>query len=169
LVHEEKYTRGFSHAKSFKPGSNLGEPALTVDRLESNFSPFSPCIPQREPVTRRIPEGQIFGTIPLEAAKAYPTRIFNGLPVKPRIAYADWNTHREQNLLSIKFLPGGAKTAPHPQIVFFVNGSYHVEQLGYMKTNPLTWSTWMEFHIEGNQLKHVIDAVIKAELALEAL
>lgn len=120
-------------------------------------------------MSRRIPEGQVLGTIPLEAAKAFPTRLFQGLQIEPRIAYADFNTHKEKNSLSVKFLPGGAKTAPHPQVVFFVNGPYHVESLGYFKSDPLSWTTWMEFHLNAKDLKQVIDAVIKAELALEAL
>lgn len=118
---------------------------------------------------KRIPEGQILGTIPLEAAKAYPTRIFQGLNIEPRIAYADYNTHKERNVLSVKFLPNGGKTAPHPQIVFFVNGPYHVENLGYIRSNAWNWTTWMEFHLDARELKHIIDAVIKAEIAWENL
>lgn len=118
---------------------------------------------------KRIPEGVIFGEITLEACKAYPIRIWNGTGLEPRIAYADFNTHRELNKLSVKLLPDGGKTAPHPQIVFFVNGPYHVENLGYVKSNPLSWTTWMEFHLDAHELKHVIDAVIKAEIALEDL
>jgi len=118
---------------------------------------------------KRIPDGQILGVAQLEACKAYPTRIWNGTGLEPRIAYADLNTHKERNTLSVKFLPGGAKTAPHPQVVFFVKGSYPVEKFVYNKTDPLDWTTWMEFHLDARELKHVIDAVIRAELALEAL
>lgn len=117
---------------------------------------------------KRIPNGTVFGEIPLEACKAYPIRIFEGLGVAPRIAYADLNTHREHNNLSVKLLPDGGKTAPHPQIVFFVNGAYHVETLGYHVSNPFKWTTWMEFHLDARRLKRLIDAVIKAEIALEA-
>jgi len=118
---------------------------------------------------KRIPTGTIFGEIPLEAAKSYPIRIFEGLGVAPRIAYADLNTHHERNVLSVKLLPDGGKTAPHPQIVFFVNGPYHVEQLGYNVSNPFSWTTWMEFHLDARLLERLIDAAIKAELALEAI
>ena len=117
---------------------------------------------------KRIPNGQIFGEIPLEAAKAFPIRIFQGLNVEPRIAYADFNTHKERNILSVKLLPDGGKTAPHPQIVFFVNGPYHIEKIGYANSNEWNWTTWFEMHLEARELKHVIDAVIKAEIALEA-
>ncbi len=117
---------------------------------------------------KRIPNGTILGEVPLEAAKAYPIRIWNGTGLEPRIAYADLNTHSERNLLSVKLLPDGGKTAPHPQIVFFVNGPYHVETLGYKKSNPFAWTTWMEFHLDARELKRLIDAVIKAEIALEA-
>lgn len=116
---------------------------------------------------KRIPEGTILGEIPLEAAKAYPIRIWQGLGIEPRIAYADLNTHHERNVLSVKLLPDGGKTAPHPQIVFFVNGPYHVETIGYNVSNPFNWSTWMELHIDARELRRVIDAVIRAELALE--
>jgi hypothetical protein len=118
---------------------------------------------------KRIPEGTVFGEIPLEAAKAYPIRIWQGLNLEPRIAYADFNTHRERNMLSVKLLPDGGKTAPHPQIVFFVNGPYHVEQLGYTRSNPFSWTTWMELHLDARELKQLIDAVIKAEIALEGI
>ena len=116
---------------------------------------------------KRIPEGTIFGEIPLEACKAYPIRIWQGLGIEPRIAYADFNTHRERNTLSVKLLPDGGKTAPHPQIVFFVNGPYHVENLGYTRSNAWNWTTWLELHFDAKQLKHMIDALIKAEMWME--
>ncbi len=118
---------------------------------------------------KRIPNGTIYGEIPLEAAKAYPIRIWQGTGIAPRIAYADQNTHREHNTLSVKLLPDGGKTAPHPQIVFFVNGTYHVESLGYARSNAWDWTTWMELHLDACELKRLIDAVIRAEIALEAL
>ena len=117
--------------------------------------------------TRRIPEGTITGEISLEACKAYPTKLFEGLQIQPRIAYADFNTHQEHNILSVKLLPDGGKTAPHPQIVFFVNGSYHVENLGYFKSDPLLWTTWLELHFDAKELKKIIDALIKAEMWME--
>jgi len=118
---------------------------------------------------KRIPNGTVFGEVPLEAAKAYPTRIWEGTGIAPRIAYADQNTHREHNTLNVKLLPDGGKTAPHPQVVFFVNGPYHVESLGYARSNAWDWTTWMEFHLDARELKRLIDAAIKAEIALEAL
>jgi hypothetical protein len=118
---------------------------------------------------KRIPEGTIYGEIPLEAAKAYPLKLWTGTGLYPRIAYADFNTHHEKNILSVKLLPDGGKTAPHPQIVFFVKGPYHVETLSYFKSNVWDWTTWQEYHLDARQLKHLIDAVIKAEIALEAL
>ena len=116
---------------------------------------------------KRIPEGTIFGEIPLEACKAYPIRIWSGTGLEPRIAYADFNTHRERNTLSVKLLPDGGKTAPHPQIVFFVNGPYHVENLGYTRSNAWNWTTWWEAHMDARELKKIIDALIKAEMWME--
>jgi hypothetical protein len=118
---------------------------------------------------KRIPNGTVYGEIPLEACKAYPIRIFEGTGVAPRIAYADLNTHHERNTLSVKLLPNGGKTAPHPQIVFFVNGDYHVETIGYNVSDPFSWTTWIELHLDARMLKRLIDAAIKAELALEAI
>lgn len=138
--------------------------ALANLTVPSRYSAASPSLPR---TLRRIPEGHIFGEIPLEAAKAYPIRIFQGLNVEPRIAYADLNTHQEKNTLSVKLIPAGGKTAPHPQIVFFVNGPYHVETIGYSRTDPFTWSTWMEFHLDCRVLNRFIDAIIKAEIFLE--
>lgn len=118
---------------------------------------------------KRIPNGTVFGEIPLEAAKAYPTRIWQDTGLPPRIAYADLNTHHERNTLSVKLLPDGAKTARHPQIAFYINGPYHTETLGYARSNAWDWTTWMEFHLDARELKRLIDAVIRAEIQLEAI
>lgn len=118
---------------------------------------------------KRIPEGTIFGNIPLEACKAYPIRLWQGLNFEPRIAYADFNTHQERNILSVKVLPNGGKTAPHPQIVFFVNGPYHVETLSYFKSNVWNWTTWMEFHLNSLEIYALLKAINEAKTALEDL
>lgn len=118
---------------------------------------------------KRIPEGQVFGEILVEACKAYPIHLFEGLGIEPRIAYADRNTHNENNLLSVKVLPDGGKTAPHPQIVLFVNGPYHVETLGYQQSDPWKWTTWMEFHLDFRGLEQLIEALMKAELKIKEL
>ena len=135
-----------------------------------NPSPFSPQnfeVTPKQEARKRIPQGLILGEIPLEAAKAYPIRIWHGTGYAPRIAYADLNTHGEHNTLTVKLLSDGAKTAPHPQIAFFVNGDYHVETLGYARSNAWNWTTWIEFHMDARVLKRLIDAVIRAEIALE--
>lgn len=116
---------------------------------------------------KRIPQGTIYGEIQLESAKAYPIHVWDGLQIEPRIAYADLNTHGEHNTLSVKLLPNGGKTAPHPQIVLFVNGPYHVENLGYTRSDPWRWTTWLELHLDCRVLNRLIDAIIKAEIALE--
>jgi hypothetical protein len=118
---------------------------------------------------KRIPEGQVFGEILVEACKAYPIHLFEGLGIAPRIAYADRNTHAENNILSVKVLPSGGKTAPHPQIVLFVNGPYHVETLGYQQSDPWKWTTWMEFHLDFRGLEELIEALMKAELKIKEL
>ncbi len=120
---------------------------------------------------KRIPAGTVFGEVALESAKAYPIRIWNGTGIAPRIAYADLNTHREHNTLSVKLLPDGGKTAPHPQIVLFVNGPYHVENLGYVRSDAWNWTTWFEAHVnaEKKTLDKLIEALIRAGLTLEAL
>jgi hypothetical protein len=149
-----------------KPGAKHAESdqAATV-RLDA--SPFS-LKENSYSNSKRIPEGQVFGEIPLEAAKAYPIRIWAGVgSYNPRIAYADVNTHNEKNTLSVKLLPDGGKTAPHPQIVLFVNGPYHVEELGYTRSDPWKWTTWIELHLDTRVLNRLIDAIIKAEIALE--
>jgi hypothetical protein len=160
-----------SHAVSIpEPSSNLGEcasapaSALEAENARVNLS-YSPH--KEAALNKRIPSGVVTGEITLESAKAYPIRIFEGTGLAPRIAYADQNTHRERNTLSVKLLPNGGKTAPHPQIVLFVNGSYHVESLGYNVSDPFAWTTWFEAHLDARELKRLIDAVIKAEIALE--
>jgi hypothetical protein len=157
-----------------KPSSDLRElDYATGVHLEAESAPrpisFLNSPQKAVTLTKRIPEGTVYGEIPLEAAKAYPIRIFEGISIPPRIAYADLNTHHEHNTLSVKLLPNGGKTAPHPQIVFFVNGAYHVESLSYERSNPFQWTTWMEFHLDTRFLDRTIDAMIKAKLTLEGI
>jgi hypothetical protein len=117
---------------------------------------------------RRIPKGTIIAEIPLEAAKAFPTRIFAGTEIyPPRIAYADLNTHGEKNVLIVKLLPDGAKTAPHPQIVFALKGPYHVEELSYNSTEPFDWTTWQEYHFDAKNVDDFIFALLKVKMMLE--
>lgn len=128
----------------------------------------TPPSPKREATQqKRIPNGIIFGEIPLEACKAYPIHIWQGLNQEPRIAYADFNTHQERNVISVKLLPNGGKTAPHPQIVFFINGPYHVETLGYTRSNAWNWTTWMEFHLDTKFLKQLISTLTNVKLYME--
>jgi hypothetical protein len=94
-------------------------------------------------------------------------KLWQNTGIEPRIAYADWNTHREANTLSVKLLPDGCKTAKHPQIVFFIKGNYHVEQLSYFHSNVWDWSSWQEFHLDARNLPKIIDACLKAEMTIE--
>ena len=154
-----------------KAGANNGKSDLTQRPASKALASHSHLSPQKDPaafsVSKRIPEGTIYGQVQLEAAKAYPTRIFDGLDTPVRIAYADLNTHSERNVLGVKLLPDGGKTAPHPQVVLFVNGPYHVETLGYNTSNPLSWTTWMEVHLDARRLKDLIEAVMKIDLKLK--
>jgi hypothetical protein len=120
--------------------------------------------PQME---KRIPPGHVIARIPLESAKAYPMRIWEGLAQSPRIAYSDRNSHGEDPTLNIKIAPGGGKTAQHPQIVFFVNGSYHIENLGYLRSDPKKWTTWMEIHLDARDLGELISSLISARQEIE--
>lgn len=117
--------------------------------------------------SKRIPNGTIIGTIPLEAAKAFPTQYFieRNLPVK--IAYADAVTKGEVNNLIIKYLPDGSKRTPHPQVVLYVRGSYHLEELSYKNSDPANWTTWMETHIEAHEFQKIINSICKVEELLQ--
>jgi hypothetical protein len=117
----------------------------------------------------RIPESQLIAKIPVESCKAYPIRLFKDLDMLPRIAYADLNTRKEQNDLLVKLLPYGGKTAAHPQLALFIRGPYHVETLGYMKSDPTSWTTWMEIMLDAGQLKQLIEALIRIDLKLQDL
>jgi hypothetical protein len=116
---------------------------------------------------KRIPEGTILSQIPLEAAKSYPTQYFTERNLPITIAYADANTKNEQNTLTIKLLPNGGKTATHPQIVLYIQGSYHLEKLLYLNSNAANWRTWMEVHIDTKYLLQIVNALIKAKIDLE--
>lgn len=117
---------------------------------------------------RRIPEGEILAAIPLDSAKSYPTKMYQ-THQEIRFAYADISNN-EKIQLQIKLIPGGAKTSPHPQLVLFVQGDYHVERwLNYGgQSDPFNWTTWMELHLDAKVLNRLIEAVIKAEIRLEA-
>jgi len=112
----------------------------------------------------RIPQGQLIAKIPVESCKAYPIQLFKDLNMIPRIAYADLNTRNEQDQLLVKLLPYGAKTAAHPQIAFFVRGPYHIETLGYIKSNPDNWTTWMEIILTTAQAEHLKEALFHTRL-----
>jgi hypothetical protein len=116
---------------------------------------------------KRIPPGHVIAKIPLESAKAYPMRIWEGLANSPRIAYSDRNSHDENPTLSVKVAPGGGKTAPHPQVVLFVNGSYHIEELSYLRSDPKNWTTWMEIHLDARGLGELISSLIRARQEIE--
>lgn len=119
---------------------------------------------------KRLPIGTTFlGLVPLEACKAYPTRIWDGTGLAPRIAYADANTKHEHNDLLVNFLPEGNKSAPHPQIVLITRGAYHTETFLYEKTDPRSWSTWMEVHLDARLLDRLVDPLIRAKLILEGI
>jgi hypothetical protein len=116
---------------------------------------------------KRIPPGPTLSRIPLESAKAYPMRIWEGLANSPRIAYSDRNSHDENPTLNIKVAPGGGKTAPHFQVVLFVNGSYHIEELSYLRSDPTKWTTWMEIHLDARGLGELIGSLIRARQEIE--
>jgi len=156
----------FSHDMTLlKPDSNLRE--LGNQSLIHRETFLIQPSPQKNAyLPKRIPNGIIFAEIPLESAKAYPTRIFENLNINPKIAYADRNTHQEDNRLGIKLIPDGAKTAKHPQIVFYIKGPYHVETLAYFNSDPKKWSTWMEFHVDVKELKKMIESLLQIEVEL---
>ena len=116
---------------------------------------------------KRIPPGPTLSRIPLESAKAYPMRIWEGLANPPRIAYSDRNSRHENPTLNIKIAPGGGKTAPHFQVVLFVNGSYHIEELSYLRSDPKQWTTWMEIHLDAIGLDELINSLIQAKEVLK--
>jgi hypothetical protein len=116
---------------------------------------------------KRIPPGPTISRIPLESAKAYPMRIWEGLGNPPRIAYSDRNSRHENPTLNIKIAPGGGKTAPHPQVVLFVNGAYHIEELSYLRSDPRNWTTWMEIHLDARGLDELISSLIRARQEIE--
>ena len=116
----------------------------------------------------KIPDGKIFAQIPLEACKAYPTRLFERLNVTPLIAVSDRNTRKDDTKLMLTLIPG-CKTALHPQIGFIVKGPYHIETIGYSQTDPFTWKSWIEFYLDARDLKQIIEALIRIELALQGV
>ena len=117
---------------------------------------------------KRIPEGFIIANIPLESCKAYPMLLWKDISAKPRIAYSD-QKNGETNSLKIKILPKGAKTAPHPQLSFFVQGNYHIEELSYLNSNAFEWRTWIEFQTNTYEIDHLLTSLIKAKNSLRNL
>lgn len=116
----------------------------------------------------KIAQGKTIAEIPIDACKAYPIRIFEGLSIAPRIAVADRNTRNDDAKLMITLIPG-CKTAPHPQIGFIVKGPYHMEQIAYAKSNPFDWATWIELYIDAKDLGKIIDGLIRLQLQREGI
>jgi len=114
---------------------------------------------------KRIPEGFLVADIPLESCKAFPVQIWKGLQVNPRVAYSD-QKNGEATSLGIKLLPHGAKTAPHPQLCFFIKGNYHIEELSYCKSNMWNWRTWIEFTANAYEIDHIINSLTKTKKIL---
>lgn len=110
---------------------------------------------------KKIPPGKVYGEIPLEACKSYPVKIFQDENVI--IAVADKNTRNDKITLTIKLEPQGCKTAKHPQIAFYIKGRYHPEHLGYYKSEPNEWRTWIEFYLDLRDLKKIIDALMRID------
>lgn len=106
----------------------------------------------------KIPQGQVYGEIPLDTGKFYFANEF------PKIIYIDRNSHPNENpTLGIKFLPLGAKTATYPQVVlYFKTNTYHLEDYLYAKKDPKTWSTKFECHIKLIDILHLAYYCTKA-------
>ena len=132
---------------------------------ESSMKGQSPLLSPH--MDKRIPPGHVIAKIPLESAKAYPMRIWEGLANSPRIAYSDRNSHDENPTLNIKVAPGGGKTAPHFQVVLFVTGAYHIEELSYLRSDPTKWTTWMEIHLDARGLDELIISLISARSGMK--
>jgi len=113
---------------------------------------------------RKIPKGKVYCEVRADAAKAYPTRIFDRVQ-DIRFAYADISKD-EKIFVGIKLAPEGCITARHPQVVFFVRGDYHMETPGYAKSDLMAWTTWMEFHIPASKIDELIDALQKIKVDL---
>jgi len=169
---------GLSHSKNhLKPGAKSGESDLPVDLpgrpIHFHSSANALLSPKQNAYSngKRIPIGKVYAEIPLEAAKAYPIRLFDGTGLSPKIAYADWNTKGELNKLVIKLEPAGGKTSPHPQIAMFVKGPYHIENLLYVSSDPYAWATWMELYLDPRNLNldNLIDGLLRIKLALEGI
>lgn len=122
-----------------------------------------------KPGNKKIPDARILEEIPLESCKAYPIRIFQDLGIPPRIAVADVNSRNDPIDLLITWNPLGCKTALHPQVGFIVKGPYHMEQIGYPRSNPYSWNTWIEFYLDGRYLNRIIDSLIRLKLRSEGI
>lgn len=117
---------------------------------------------------KRIPQGTVTGIIPLDAAKAFPSHLFS-TKEEIRFAYAD-QKNNEHIELQVKVAPNGAKTAPHPQLICFIRGDYHPEPFYNYGggSDPFKWTTWMEFHLDAENINLFITALFRAKVLLEA-
>jgi hypothetical protein len=115
---------------------------------------------------KKLLPGIVFVEVPLDACKCYPIRAFAGST--PFIVVSDRNSKKEDPTLTVKLEPG-CKTAPYPQVAFYIKGDYHTENILYPRSNPRTWATWVEFYLNKKDLDRIIESLIRVKLSLEGI
>jgi hypothetical protein len=115
---------------------------------------------------KKLLPGVVFAEIPLDACKCYPIRAFAGS--NPFIVVSDRITKKENPTITVKLEPG-CKTAPYPQIAFYIKGDYHTENILYPKSDPNKWITFVEFYLGTRELDRLIDSLIRVKLGLEGI
>jgi hypothetical protein len=136
--------------------------------LRAAVSPQTDRIKQVSRVAgeKKLLPGVVYAEIPLDACKCYPIRAFAGS--NPFIVVSDRNTKKENPTLTVKLEPG-CKTAPYPQVAFYIKGDYHTENILYPRSNPREWATWIEFYADKKQLEEIIDTLIRVKLGMEGI
>ena len=97
---------------------------------------------------------KVLGEIELNAAKAYPIKIFSDFG-DIRFAYADKSNKENCNLKVLSF-PAGCKTARHFQVAFRIVGDYHIEHPSYYSSNLFKWESWMEIVLPVREVPKLI-------------
>lgn len=115
---------------------------------------------------KKLLPGVVYAEIPLDACKCYPIRAFASSD--PFIVVSDRNSKKENPTLTVKLEPG-CKTAPYPQVAFYIKGDYHTENILYPRSNPREWATWIEFYLNKQQLDQMIDTLIRVKLGMEGI
>jgi hypothetical protein len=97
---------------------------------------------------RKVPLSISFGSVAVDSASCYPTKI-----TKDVVYYAGQN-NEDKNSLRVKLID----TEKHGrQLELVLMGDYHEEKIAYSRTDAKAWKSWMRIDIPIAELDKLIE------------